>query len=414
MSYRDVVIVGGGVGGCALAANLATAGLKVLVLERENVFVDRVRGEWVTPWGTQECQRLGLHQVLIDAGANEVARFIPYDEFIPPTLAEAATVNYSESFPTLPLPLCMEHVLMQNALLSHARACGAHILRGVTNVRVSAGPSPRACWSGPEGESEVSARLIVGADGRTSTVRRQLGLTLKEDAVDHLMSGLLIDNAYDWPDDTVALGKVGDVSYFVFPQGSGRVRAYVDYDIAQRGRYTGESGAKRLVSALTHGSVKDGRCFHSAIPAGPCQAFPSQDAIVDTPCVEGALLIGDAAGYSDPIWGQGLSSTFRDVRIVRDQLLAANLWTMETFAPYVSERRERQRRLRWETRYATALYGRFDSDSVAARERALGRMAQDQKFHGYIVAGMAGPDAVPDEVFSQGYFDNLFGLEVGP
>ena len=123
MSYRDVVIVGGGVGGCALAANLATAGLKVLVLERENVFVDRVRGEWITPWGTQECQRLGLHQVLIDAGANEVARFIPYDEFIPPTLAEAATVNYSESFPTLPLPLCMEHVLMQNALLSHARAC---------------------------------------------------------------------------------------------------------------------------------------------------------------------------------------------------------------------------------------------------------------------------------------------------
>ncbi len=412
MYCRDVVIVGGGVGGCALGANLAAAGLNVIVLEREMIFVDRIRGEWVTPWGTQECLRLGLHQVLVDAGANAIARFVGYDEFIPPTAAEAATVNFAELFSNWPLPLCMEHVVMQNTLLNHARVCGAHIVRGVTDVRVTAGPSPHVWYLGPEGEAEVSTRLIVGADGRTSTVRRQLGLTLDEDPVDHLMSGLLIDNAYDWPDDTIAIGKVGEVSYFVFPQGSGRVRAYVDYDISQRGQYTGESGAKRLICALMHESIKDGRSFHNAIPAGPCRAFPSQDAKVDTPCVSGAVLIGDAAGYSDPIWGQGLSSTFRDVRIVRDQLLASNVWTMETFAPYVSERRERQRRLRWETRYATALYGRFDPDSLAARERALGRMARDQKFHGYVVAGMAGPDRAPDEVFTQGYFESLFGLAV--
>jgi 2-polyprenyl-6-methoxyphenol hydroxylase-like FAD-dependent oxidoreductase len=308
----------------------------------------------------------------------------------------------------------MEHVVMQNTLLDHAGFCGAQILRGITDIRVSASPSPHVWYLGPEGEAEVSTRLIVGADGRTSTVRRQLGLTLDEDPIDHLMSGLLMDNAHDWPADTISLGKVGDVSYFVFPQGSGRVRAYVDYDIAQRGQYTGESGAKRLIAALTHGSLKDGASFHNAIPAGPCRAFPSQDAKVDTPCVAGAVLIGDAAGYSDPIWGQGLSSTFRDVRIVRDLLLASNAWTMETFDPYVSERRERQRRLRWETRYATALYGRFDPDSLAARERALDRMAQDQKYHGYIVAGLAGPDRVPDEVFSQMYFESLFGPAVAP
>lgn len=51
----------------------------------------------------------------------------------------------------------------------------------------------------------------------------------------------------------------------------------------------------------------------------------------------------------------------------------------------------------------------FFRSNIAECERALSRMAQDQKFHGYIVAGMAGPDAVPDEVFSQVCFDNLFG-----
>lgn len=414
MSHRDVVIVGGGVGGCALAANLAAAGLDVLVLERESVFVDRIRGEWITPWGTQECQRLGLHQVLLDAGANEVQRFILYDEFIPPDVAEAATLHYPERFPTLPLPLCIEHVVMQNTLLAHAQACGAHIVRGVSELRVTAGASPRVWYRSQQEDAEVATRLIVGADGRTSTVRRQLGMTLDEDPVDHLMSGLLIDNAHDWPSDTVAAGKVGDVSYFVFPQAAGRVRAYVDYDIAQRGQYTGDDGAQRLISTLAHGSIKGGKSFRSATPAGPCRAFPSQDAKVDIPCVPGAVLIGDAAGYSDPIWGQGLSSTFRDVRIVRDQLLSSSEWTVETFAPYVSERRERQRRLRWETRYATALYGRFDPESVAARERALSRMAQDEAFHGYNVAGMAGPEAAPEEVFTPAYFESLFGPAGGP
>ena len=42
---RDVVIVGGGIGGSGLAAVLADGGLDVEVLERTTTFPDRVRGE---------------------------------------------------------------------------------------------------------------------------------------------------------------------------------------------------------------------------------------------------------------------------------------------------------------------------------------------------------------------------------
>jgi len=41
----DVVIVGGGLAGSALALSLVSHGVRVLVLERELVFRDRVRGE---------------------------------------------------------------------------------------------------------------------------------------------------------------------------------------------------------------------------------------------------------------------------------------------------------------------------------------------------------------------------------
>ena len=52
MGVLDVVVVGGGLGGAATASVLARHGLAVLVLEREQVFRDRVRGEWLAPWAS--------------------------------------------------------------------------------------------------------------------------------------------------------------------------------------------------------------------------------------------------------------------------------------------------------------------------------------------------------------------------
>lgn len=60
----DLVIVGAGIGGSALAAVMAARGVEVLVLERETVYRDRVRGEWMAPWGVREAMRLGLYDVL--------------------------------------------------------------------------------------------------------------------------------------------------------------------------------------------------------------------------------------------------------------------------------------------------------------------------------------------------------------
>ena len=46
----DVVVVGGGVGGAAVAYRLAVAGFVVLVLEQTRTYRDRVRGDVMYPW----------------------------------------------------------------------------------------------------------------------------------------------------------------------------------------------------------------------------------------------------------------------------------------------------------------------------------------------------------------------------
>ncbi len=57
----------------ALAIAMARSGARVLVLEKETKFRDRVRGEAVAPSGVAEARELGIADVLVRTCAKEVA-----------------------------------------------------------------------------------------------------------------------------------------------------------------------------------------------------------------------------------------------------------------------------------------------------------------------------------------------------
>ena len=87
-------MVGGGIGGGALATALARAGVSTLVLEKSTQHVDRVRGEWLSPWGVAETTRLGLYESLIGAGAHHVGEHIGFGDDVD----EAAARNQALKF----------------------------------------------------------------------------------------------------------------------------------------------------------------------------------------------------------------------------------------------------------------------------------------------------------------------------
>lgn len=406
----DVVIVGGGVGGSALGAALAEAGLAVGILERTTEFEDRVRGEWMAPWGVAEAKRLGLYEALVASGGHHLSRHIPYDESLDPSVAETRVIPIAMIHPDSPGPLCLEHTRIQETLLERAFRVGAQVRRGVSDVQVEAGAgrAGRVRFRHDGDERELGCRLVVGADGRSSTVRRQLGVALEEAPVDHLIAGLLIDGAEGWPDDLQAMGKVGDINYLVFPQGRGKIRLYADYDVAGRGRFSGSDGARRLLEAFDMACVPRSRAIAEARPIGPCRSYPSQDAWSERPFGEGFVLMGDAAGYNDPILGQGLSITLRDARMLRDALSDGTHWGVSSFAPYAEERRERLRRLRFSARVITQLYARFDADSLARRTRAFERLFDPAAIAGALIAPYLGPELVDADAFSEDTFARLF------
>ncbi|MET0272961.1 MAG: FAD-dependent monooxygenase [Phenylobacterium sp.] len=400
MATYDLAIVGGGIGGAALAAVMARDGYSVLLLEASETYVDRVRGEWIAPWGVTETRRVGLYDLLMGAGGHHVGRHITYDESRDPAVAEASALPLSIFAPDVPGPLCLGHPLHCQTLFDAAQAAGADARRGVSVTALSFGDSPRLTFEQDGQADEVTARLIVGADGRTSQVREAAGIVLHQDAPHHWFAGLLIEGAEGWDDSLQAIGTEGDFGFLAFPQGGGKVRVYGGYALDEVRRFKGADGPRKFLDAFAMSCAPANRHLVVAQPAGPLFAYINADSWTDEPFAPGMVLVGDAAGWNDPIVGLGLSITYRDVRIVSELLKGSDQWTPELLAPYAEERAERMRRLRIAASLQAGLDMEFGEKARERRRRHFERAAADPSLSMHSIAVMAGPEVAPPETFT--------------
>lgn len=407
---HDVVVVGGGIAGSALATVLARAGFDVLVLERQTRYRDKVRGEVLNCWGVAELRRLGLEETLLDAGGHFATRAVFYDEVRDPAHAEAAAAPLDHVLPGVRGSLDVGHPEACEALTRAAADAGATVVRGVGDLEVTAGAAPAVRYQHDDVDHEVRCRLVVGADGRTSGVRRRLGIELHQSVPRTTGGGMLVDGLHDWPADQLSLGTEGDLHYLVFPRADGRVRLYLMHDVGQRGRFAGPDREQAFLDAYRFACIPNSAMFAAAEPAGPCAFYPMNDSWTDRPHVPGAVLVGDAAGWNDPIIGQGLSIALRDVRIVTDLLRSDPDWSDALFAPYAVERQERMRRLRLAAAVATDLSATF-TPAGAARRRAFDAVYRtDPVLGGPRLAVQVGPDALPPQAFTQENMDRILAL----
>jgi 2-polyprenyl-6-methoxyphenol hydroxylase-like FAD-dependent oxidoreductase len=123
----------------------------------------------------------------------------------------------------------------------------------------------------------------------------------------------------------------------------------------------------------------------------------------------GVVLIGDAAGHNDPIIGQGLSISYRDVRIVRDLMLENRDWKVDTFRPYVDERRERMRRLRMTASRFSILNAEFGPRALERRVKFREERARSA-FIDIAPVAFIGPETFPPEAFTEQTLDQLRAL----
>jgi menaquinone-9 beta-reductase len=350
----------------------------------------------------KEARNLGVEQVLLDAGAHVTPAWKQYAEGVD----EPVMLPVSMMIEGIPGTLNMRHPDACQSLIDAAAAAGSTVVRGVHDVQMSAGPDVSITYSSGRA-GEAHARLVVGADGRSSTVRRQAGISLQRDDPVSYIAGLLVDGLAGIPDDhDVTVGE-GDLLLLMFHQGSGRARLYVCMGRSGQRRFAGPDAVARFLAAWKPGCYPLSGLVAAGIPAGPCATYPGDDTWTDTPFADGVVLVGDAAGHNDPIIGQGLSIALRDARIVRDLILDGASQPSD-FAPYGRERSERMRRLRLIADVASVTFAEDAHNRMARRAFLAEKLASmDAEVFPLMVGFMTGPETVPGHLVHAGILDRI-------
>ena len=240
----EIVVIGGGIAGGALATVMARAGHSVLMLEITPEHRDVVRGEWLAPWGVAEAKRLGLYDIYRANGGHHLKRHITYDGGEPAAEADARTLHFEALGNDGPLTL--GHPKTCGLLDDAAVAAGAKFLRGVRKTHVTPGAPPTVTFEHAGVAHELKPRLVVAADGRHGKTCQQAGIALQADPPHHWFSGILVEGAGGWPSDLQSIGTSGDVNFLIFPQEGGKARLYLGAPLSQKERFMGEDAPARF------------------------------------------------------------------------------------------------------------------------------------------------------------------------
>jgi geranylgeranyl reductase family protein len=165
MQTFDVAIVGGGPAGSSCAAFCALAGLQTIVMEREKFPREKVCGDCLNPSCWSVLKRLGVAQAV---------RNLPHSTL---TSVKFVAIDGCEVIIDLPdgenCEISVKRSLFDDLLLRRARALGTDVREQTVVTALCRDGSWKIETAGGDA---FRARMLVGADGRNSTVARLCNL----------------------------------------------------------------------------------------------------------------------------------------------------------------------------------------------------------------------------------------------
>lgn len=339
-------ISGGGPAGMMMGLLLARAGVEVLVLEKHADFLRDFRGDTIHPSTLEAMHELGFLEALLDLPHQKAHRINGQFGALALTVAD---FGYLQT--RCPFIVFMPQWDFLNFLAQRAARYPTFSLR--MNTEVTGLIEEEGCIVGlqamtPEGPLDVHARLVVGADGRHSTVRARAGLRGVEYGAPMDVLWFRLSRCAGDPEDPVGRFDAGRVFVmlnrgdywqcgFVIPKGSyARVR--------ERGLPSLRDTIAELAPFVADrvGELQD----WEAIKLLTVQV----DRLRQWYC-PGLLCLGDAAHAMSPIGGVGINLAIQDA-IAASNALAAPL--REDRSTIAALRRIQQRRA-WPTRMTQRL-----------------------------------------------------------
>lgn len=294
----DVLIVGGGPAGMAASIVFARAGLRTLLCEKKTFPVDKACGEGIMPTGVAHLKQLGISRYL------EPEAFYP---FVGVRYHSQTGQRAAASFAEGP-GWGVSRPALSAALLRRAREFGCLRISENTAIRAVARTADHIVVQ-VAGQA-VLTRLLVGADGLNSGVRRWAGLEKKQA---HRLPRLPTPKRWGarrhfhiepWSDYVEVYWSEEGIEAYVTPCGARQLNVALLWDSA---RYNRLQGGKDFYASLLRAFPALQARLKQAEPADRPQAIGPLYRQASAPVATGVVLIGDAAGYLDAITGEGIS-----------------------------------------------------------------------------------------------------------
>jgi geranylgeranyl reductase family protein len=296
----DVIVVGGGPAGSVTAAQLANEGYEVLLLERATFPREKACGEYLNPGVCRLLRELGLFDAVLAAGPALL------EGMRVESASAGFTVRYRESAGPA---LGIRRSVFDAVLLSRAKEAGVKVREGV-QVFGAVTESERVVGVSVRGEGgkqeTLRAGFTVGADGHSSVIARSLGSKLTNIGPTRL--GLV---SHYRTDALTSYGKmlVGNKTYCgVAPVGRDEVSValVVPEKLKRSGQSTSEFFAEQLTLIPTLSQTL-GEAERTARIYGVSPLARRSNPVAG----RGYLLVGDSAGYVDPLTGEGVFRALR-------------------------------------------------------------------------------------------------------
>uniref|UniRef100_A0AAX7URG1 Squalene monooxygenase n=1 Tax=Astatotilapia calliptera TaxID=8154 RepID=A0AAX7URG1_ASTCA len=310
----DVVIVGAGVLGSAMAAVLARDGRSVTVVERDLKEPDRIVGELLQPGGYKALRELGLEGSVEGLDAHLVHGYVIHD------IDSGAEVEipYPEQEKNIHCGRAFHHgrFIMGLRRAAMAEPNVTFIEGTVTSLQEEDGCVTGVQYKDKEtGDiKEVHAALTVVADGCFSKFRKSL-VSGKARISSHFV-GCLMKDCPQFKSNHAELVLANPSPVLIYQISSSQTRVLVDIR-GEMPRNLPEYMAEKIYPQLPE-HLKEP--FMMALQNDRLRSMPASFLPPSPVNKPGVLLLGDAYNMRHPLTGGGMSVALNDVRIWRSLL----------------------------------------------------------------------------------------------
>ncbi|MBO0849820.1 MAG: FAD-dependent monooxygenase, partial [Pseudonocardia sp.] len=303
MERCDVVVVGARCAGSSLAVWLARQGLRVQVLDRARFPSETPSTHVIQPCGVRLLRQLGVLPAAMAAGAVPLERFTLVNDDV--------RVDERIDLGAFGAPgLCVRRITLDALLVDAAERAGAHVRTGC-RVTGLIHDGHRVCGVRTT-QGDIEAALVVGADGRHSTVAASVGAgEYHVTPPGRTPAWAYFDGVHD-REGRIRLGRLGELAFLASPTDGGLYMAAVGPPITDRDAFRRDRDNAFTAGLANWPELAD--LLSGARRVGPIRLMSDWHGYFRHATGPGWVLVGDAGHFKDFTPAQGISDALRQAQ----------------------------------------------------------------------------------------------------